>query len=79
MRPRGLVREQARASRLLQGGQLQVGVLVFRGDPRITEIHGLLLSLIYGTAKPLIYQGWKLVSKLLIFGTAAHSGFCWIL
>ena len=64
VRPRGFVSKDAVAPRLLQGGNLQIGVLVFRGDPCITEIHGLLLSLIYGTTKPLIYQGWKLVSKL---------------
>ena len=41
----------------LMGSKLQVGVLVLRRDPRIAYFHGPILSLIDGTAKPLIYQG----------------------
>jgi hypothetical protein len=32
-------------------------------------LHGFFLSLIYGTNKPLIYQGCGLVSNILNFGT----------
>lgn len=49
---------------------LQVLVLVVGRDPRIAYFHGLILSLIYSIAKPLIYQGREIVSKILIFGTA---------
>lgn len=40
MRPRGLVGEDALATRLLEGGKLQVGSLVFGRDPRIADFHG---------------------------------------
>lgn len=33
-----------------------------------SRFHGLVWSLIYGTAKPLIYQGRSFVSKILISG-----------
>lgn len=54
MRPRRLVGKDALAPRLLEGGKLQVGVLIFGRDPCIADFHRLVLSLIYGTDKPLI-------------------------
>jgi hypothetical protein len=54
----------------LMSGKLQVGVLIIRRDPRVAYFHGPILSLIYGTAKPLIYRGREVVSKILIYGTA---------
>lgn len=62
--------QDALAPFLLRGGKLQVGVLAIRGDPRIADFHGRIVSLISGTAKPLIYQGLAVVSKILISGTA---------
>ena len=50
----GLPRKDALAPRLLEGGKLQVGVLIFGRDPRIADFHGRVLSLIYGTNKLLI-------------------------
>ena len=57
-----LVGKDALAPRLLDGGKLQVGVLIFGRDPRIADVHGPILSLISGTTKPLIEQGRKIVS-----------------
>ncbi len=54
MRPCGLVGEDALTPRLLEGGKLQVGVLVFGRDSRIADVHEPVLSLIYGIDKPLI-------------------------
>lgn len=54
MRPRGFVGEDALAPRLLEGGKLQVGVLVFGRDPRVADFHEPIVSLIYGTNKLLI-------------------------
>lgn len=54
MRPRGLVGKDALAPRLLEGGKLQVGILVISRDPRVADVHEPTLSLIYGTSKPLI-------------------------
>ncbi len=54
MRSRGLVGEDALAPRLLEGGKLQVGVLVCGRNPRIADFHEPILSLISGTTKPLI-------------------------
>lgn len=54
MRSRGLVNKDALAPCLLEGGKLQVGVLVFGRDPCIADVHEAVLSLIYGTTKPLI-------------------------
>jgi hypothetical protein len=66
VRPRGLVREQALASAFLQGGKLQIGVLVFGRDPRIADVHKPVLSLISGTTKPLIGYWRETVSKILL-------------
>ena len=74
MRSRGLVGEDALAPRLLEGGKLQVGVLVCGRNPRIADFHEPILSLISGTTKPLIEQGQAFVSKLLIYGTPKHIG-----
>jgi hypothetical protein len=41
------------------------------GESAIAAFHGPILSLIYGTAKPLIYRGREVVPKILIFGTTA--------
>ena len=65
MRSRGLVGEDALAPRLLEGGKLQVGILVFGRNSRIADVHEPVLSLIYGTDKPLIYQGLDFASKIL--------------
>lgn len=73
MRSRGLVGEDALAPRLLEGGKLQIGVLLFGRDPRLADVHKPVLSLTYGTTKPLIYQGREAVSKLLITDTASHT------
>jgi hypothetical protein len=40
--------------------------------PRIAYFYDPILSLIYGTAKPLIYQVSEVVSKILIFGTSQN-------
>ncbi len=66
MRPRGFLNKGTLASDLLQGSKLQIEVLVFRGDPRIADVHEAVLSLIYGTTKPLIGHGRETVSKLLL-------------
>lgn len=67
--PCGLVGEDALTPILLEGGTLQVGILVFGRDLCIADFHGPILSLISDTTKPLIEQGREGVSKLLIFGT----------
>ncbi len=54
MRPRGFVGEDALAPCLLEGGKLQVGVLVFGRNSRIADFHEPVLSLISGTSKLLI-------------------------
>jgi hypothetical protein len=59
--------------RRLQSGKLQVGVLVVGRDPRIADFHGPILSLISGTAKPLIDQGHAGVSEILICGAAEEK------
>jgi hypothetical protein len=71
VRPGCLVGEDALAPRPQEGGKLQVGILIVGRYPRIAYFHGPLLSLIYGMAKPLIYQRRESVSKILIFGTGA--------
>ena len=48
MRPRSFLNKNMLASDLLQGGKLQVGVLVFGRDPRVADVHEPVLSLIYG-------------------------------
>lgn len=68
VRPGRLVGNDALAPRLLESGKLQVGVLVFGRDPRVANFHGPVLSLIYGTSKPLIEQGQGFASKILIYG-----------
>ena len=73
MRTRGLVSEDALAPCLLEGGKLQVGVLVFGRDPRVADVYEPVLSLISGTTKPLIEQRWEFVSKILITGTASRT------
>lgn len=65
VRPSGPVGEESLAPRPLQGGPLYIRALVRRGDPRIADVHGPILSLISDTAKSLIDQGRKVVSKLL--------------
>ncbi len=67
MRPGGLVGNDALAPCFFQGGKLQIGVLVFGRDPRIAYFHGPLLSLFYGTDKPLIYQAARFCDKTLEF------------
>ena len=54
MRPGSLISKDKIAPHLLQGGKLQVGVLVIGRDPRVADFHGSVLSLISGTTKPLI-------------------------
>ena len=66
MPSRGFLDKDTLASIFLQGGKLQIGVLVFRGDPRIADVHEAILSLIYGTDKSLIEQEREGVSKLLL-------------
>lgn len=69
----GLINKDTLAPRPLQGGKLQVGVLVFGRDLRIAYCHGQILSLISGTAKPLINQWKKCVPKILITDTASRT------
>ena len=54
MRPRSLIGKDALAPRLLEGGKLQVGILVFGRNSRVADFHEPVLSLISGTSKPLI-------------------------
>ena len=51
---RSFLNKDTLASDLLQGGKLQVGVLVFGRDLRIADVYEPALSLISGTTKPLI-------------------------
>ena len=51
VRPCGLIGEDALTPHLLEGGKLQVKVLVFGRNPRIADIHEPVLSLIFGTTK----------------------------
>ena len=66
MRPAGLVDEDALAPCPLHGGDLQVGVLVIGRDPRIADFHSLIVSLIHGTAKLLIDQGYIVLYQGLL-------------
>ena len=66
MPSRGFLDKDTLASIFLQGGKLQIGVLVFRGDPRIADVHKPVLSLISGTTKPLIGHWRETVSKILL-------------
>ncbi len=54
MRPGSLISKDKIAPHLLQGGKLQIGVLVIGRNPRVADVHEPVLSLIYGTDKPLI-------------------------
>jgi hypothetical protein len=51
VRPAGLVGEDVLAPRPLQGGKLQVEVLVAGRDLRIAYFHGPILSLVFGTGR----------------------------
>jgi hypothetical protein len=52
----GLVGEYPLAPGPLQGGQLQVGVLVLGGDATIADVHVAILTLIFVACKPLFLQ-----------------------
>src|SRR5262249_31965814 len=73
MDARGLVSEYPRAPGPLQGGQLQVGVLVLGGDTTIAYFHAIILTLISDACKRLFLQGGKPASKSLISGTEPLS------
>ena len=53
----GLVGEYALAPCPLQGGKLQVRVLVIGGDATRTDVHASILRLIYDTRNHLFLQG----------------------
>jgi len=72
-RPGGLVGEDTLVSCFLQGGKLQVWVLVFGRNPRIAHFHGLILSMILGTANLLIYHECGFVSKPLLISSRDRS------
>ena len=54
MRPRSLIGKDALAPRLLEGGKLQILVLIFGRDLRVADVYEPVLSLISGTTKPMI-------------------------
>lgn len=64
MRSRGFLNKDTLAPCFFEGGKLQVRVLIFGRNPRVADVHEANLSLIYGTAKPLIGQGWEIVKTL---------------
>ena len=51
MRPSGRVDKQPSTAGLLQGGQLQIRVLIPSRNAGVAEVHNPILSLIYGTDK----------------------------
>ena len=59
MRAGGLVGEYPFAPYPLQGGQLQVRVLVLSGDAAITDFHAPILTLISDARKQLFLQAQK--------------------
>jgi hypothetical protein len=60
MDARCLISEYPRAPGPLQGGQLQVGVLVIRGDTTIAYFHAIILTMISDACKPLFLQNKNL-------------------
>ncbi len=63
--PCGLVGKHMLIPQLLQGGALMVA------HHRVADFHSLILPLIFGTAKPLIGQGWECASKFSIEANSA--------
>jgi hypothetical protein len=56
MRSGGLVREDCAAPCPLQGSQLQIGILIIRGDATIADFHRGILALMHDTHNLLFLQ-----------------------